>query len=142
MGAIARMPGPLPLLGVFPQAEVEPALAYMDFLGIAQKAQERVFRLSGGERQRVAIARTLLQHPKIVFADEFVSDLDLPRAAQILRAMRELGRRENIAFVINLHEIPLVQEIGEQVVILKEGKLVYQGKAHEISLSLVQGVLA
>ena len=43
-------------------------------MGIAHKRSEQVFRLSGGERQRVAIARTLLQHPRIVIADEFASD--------------------------------------------------------------------
>ncbi len=141
LGALGRMPGPLPLLGIFPKREVARAREYLALLGIEPKAGEKVYRLSGGERQRVAIARTLLQDPKIVFADEFVSDLDLPRAAQVLEAMRELGAREGISFVINLHEIPLVQEIGGQVVILKEGNIVHQGWAQDITLSLAREVL-
>ncbi len=140
LGSIGRIPGPLPLLGIFPKDQIAQALEYLDFLGIADKASERVFRLSGGERQRVAIARTLLQKPRIIFADEFVSDLDLPRAAQVLEAMRALCRREGVAFVINLHEIPLVQEIGDQTVILKAGRIVHRGQAKDLSLGLMREV--
>lgn len=141
LGGVNRMNGVLPLLGIFPKREIERAREYLALLGIEHKAHERVYRLSGGERQRVAIARTLLQKPRIIFADEFVSDLDLPRAAQVLRAMRELSAREHIAFVINLHEIPLVQEIGDQVVILKQGHIVERGSAHDLSFSHVREVL-
>ncbi len=142
LGAVGRMPGVLPLLGVFPKYEVERARGHLNLLGIEHKANEKVYRLSGGERQRVAIARTLLQNPRIMFADEFVSDLDLPRAAQVLAAMRELSQREKIAFVINLHEISLVQEIGDQVVILKQGRIVERGDAHALTFQNVREVLA
>ncbi len=141
LGALARIPGPLPLLGIFPKDKITQACEYLDFLGIADKANEKVFRLSGGERQRVAIARTLLQKPRIIFADEFVSDLDLPRAEAVLVAMRALCQREGVAFVINLHEIPLVHEIGDQVVILKAGSIVYRGQAKELSMGLVREVI-
>lgn len=142
LGMLGQMSGPGPLLGLFPKQVVERARAYLASLGIESKAGEKVHRLSGGERQRVAIARTLLQGPKIVFADEFVSDLDLPRAAQVLEDIRQLGQREGIALVINLHEVPLVQELGDQVLILKEGSIVYRGLAQDITLSLVREVMA
>ncbi|MBI4785445.1 MAG: ATP-binding cassette domain-containing protein [Chloroflexi bacterium] len=142
LGALGRMPGVGPLLGVFPKEQVERAFEYLAFLGIEHKAHEKVYCLSGGERQRVAIARTLLQKPKIVFADEFVSDLDLPRAAQILHAMRELGRREGVAFVINLHEISLVQEMGEQVIVLKDGDLLRPEPAQPMTFAFAREVLA
>ena len=141
LGAVGRMNPVLPLLGIFPKREIERAREYLNLLGIVHKASEPVYRLSGGERQRVAIARTLLQQPRIVFADEFVSDLDLPRAAQVLQAMRDLSAREQIAFVINLHEIPLVQEIGDQVVILKQGTIVERSTAHDLSFAHVREVL-
>jgi len=140
LGALARMPGPLPMLGLYPKDEIDRALGYLDFLGIADKAHEQVYRLSGGERQRVAIARTLLQNPQIIFADEFLSDLDLPRAVQILSAMRDLARREKIAFVVNLHEILLVQKLGSEVVVLKEGRIVRRGSAREITTALSREV--
>ncbi len=141
LGAVSRMGGALPLLGVFPKVEVERAREYLHLLGIEHKANDKVFCLSGGERQRVAIARTLLQQPRIIFADEFVSDLDLPRATQVLMAMRDLSEREQIAFVINLHEIPLVQEIGSQVVILKQGQIVERGDAGAFTMERMRAVL-
>lgn len=141
MGALGRIAGPLPFFGMFPKPEVERAREYLAFLGIAHKANDQVFRLSGGERQRVAIARTLLQDPKIVFADEFVSDLDLPRAAQVLTAMRELGKREKIPFIINLHDIPLVQELGSRVIVLQNGHIAHEGDARDITMSLAHEVL-
>jgi len=141
LGGLGRMPGIGPLLGIFPKHEVERAREYLAFLGIEHKAREKVYCLSGGERQRVAIARTLLQGPKVVFADEFVSDLDLPRAAQILQAMRELGRREGVAFVINLHDIPLVQELGDEVVVLKGGNVVLRGLARDVPSTRLYEVL-
>ena len=141
MGALGRMNGAGPLLGMFPRREVEQAMEYLSALGIAHKAHEQVFRMSGGERQRVAIARTLAQKPRVIFADEFVSDLDLPRAAQVLESMRDLCRREGIAFVINLHEIPLVQELGDEVVILRGGRIAYRGAAQSLNLSFVREVM-
>jgi phosphonate transport system ATP-binding protein len=142
LGALGSLPGVLPLLGIYPREQVDRALSYMDRLGIADKAREKVFRLSGGERQRVAIARTLLQGPRIILADEFVSDLDLPRAAQVLAQMRELSSREQIAFVINLHEVPLVQEIGDEIAILKAGHIVARGNARDFSMAQISGLMA
>lgn len=141
LGALGRMPGPGPLLSVFPRIEVERCHEFLALLGIEDKAHEKVYRLSGGERQRVAIARTLLQKPKIIFADEFVSDLDLPRAVQVLSAMRELVRCERIAFVINLHEVLLVQELADQVIVVREGSIVHRGHARDVTLSFMREVL-
>ena len=72
MGALGRCGNGSALFGLFPREELTKAQAALDLMGIAHKTNEKVFRLSGGERQRVAIARTLLQHPKVVVADEFV----------------------------------------------------------------------
>ena len=91
MGALGRCGNGSALLGLFPREEVKKAEAALDLMGIAHKTNEKVFRLSGGERQRVAIARTLLQHPRVVVADEFVSDLD--RACGIGNPQSHSSRR-------------------------------------------------
>ncbi|MDR7435397.1 MAG: ATP-binding cassette domain-containing protein [Armatimonadota bacterium] len=141
LGSLGRNTGLLPVLGLFPKADVKRAMEYLELLGIAHKAHEKVFRLSGGERQRVAIARTLLQGPKVIFADEFVSDLDLLRAGQIIETMRHFVKRDGITFLLNLHEIQLVQEFADEFLILKEGTIVYQGEARSLTMSLFQEVL-
>ncbi|MFN3975221.1 MAG: phosphonate ABC transporter ATP-binding protein [Dehalococcoidia bacterium] len=141
MGALGRQRGVGVLLGLFPRYEVERARSALELLGIGHKAYEKVFRLSGGERQRVAIARTLLQRPKVVLADEFVSDLDLPRAAEILRLMRQVCQREGMTFIMNMHEVQLVQEFGDQVYMVKDGQVRHQCVGREVTWELLQEVL-
>lgn len=124
MGALGRCDHGKVLLGLFPRHETEQAQAALDLMGIGHKSSEKVFRLSGGERQRVAIARTLLQRPRVVLADEFVSDLDLALASEILNRMRQAAEQEQITFVMNMHEVQLVREFGDQVLLLDHGELV------------------
>ncbi len=133
LGSLGRNGGISSLLGAFSDDEVERATEYLTLLGIGQKAGERAYRLSGGERQRVAIARTLLQGPRIILADEFVSDLDLPRATQILTTMRELGRRQRLTFVINLHEVEVTHQVADHALVLKDGVIVHQGPASQLT---------
>lgn len=90
----------------------------------------------------MAIARTLFQQPRVVLADEFVSDLDLPRARQVLSAMRDLGRREGIALVVNLHDIPLVRDLDGDVIILRDGRIVHRGLTSTVDETVACAVMA
>lgn len=123
MGALGRCGSGSTLLGLFPKEEVKKAQAALDLMGIAPKANEKVFRLSGGERQRVAIARTLLQRPRVVVADEFVSDLDMALALEILSRIRRAAAQEQITFVMSMHRQGLAREFAENVVTLREGQV-------------------
>ena len=87
------------------------------------KRSAQVFHLSGGERQRVAIARTLLQRPRVVIADEFASDLDLALASEILARIRAAADRENITFIMSMHRIGLARQFGDDVLALKNGEI-------------------
>jgi len=124
MGALGRCGHGRVMLGLFPRHEVEQAHAALDLMGIGDKSSEKVFRLSGGQRQRVAIARTLLQRPRVVLADELVSDLDLALASEILRLMHEAAEREQMTFLVNMHETQLVREFADHVLILDHGQIV------------------
>ena len=124
MGALGRCGHGKVMLGLFPRHEVEQAQAALDLMGIGDKSSEKVFRLSGGQRQRVAIARTLLQRPRVVLADELVSDLDLALASEILRLMHEAAEREQMTFLVNMHETQLVREFADHVLILDHGQIV------------------
>jgi phosphonate transport system ATP-binding protein len=124
MGALGRCGNGRALLGLFPRHEIEKATAALELMGIAQKAGEKVFHLSGGERQRVAIARTLLQRPKVVIADEFVSDLDMSLAVEILARIRRAAEQEQLTFIMSMHRQGLVREFAENVLTLRDGKIV------------------
>jgi phosphonate transport system ATP-binding protein len=124
MGALGRCGNGRVLFGAFPRQEVEKAKAALELMGIGHKAGEKVFHLSGGERQRVAIARTLLQHPRVVIADEFVSDLDMTLAIEILGRIRRAAEQEQITFFMSMHRQGLVREFAENVLTLRDGKVV------------------
>lgn len=123
MGALGRCGHGKVLLGMFPRPEIEQAQSALDLMGIGHKASEKVFRLSGGERQRVAIARTFLQRPRVVLADEFVSDLDLALASEILGRIRRAAEEEQITFVMSMHRVGL-RDFGDQVLTLNHGQIV------------------
>jgi phosphonate transport system ATP-binding protein len=124
MGALGRCGNGRVLFGFFPRQEVDKAKAALELMGIGHKAAEKVFHLSGGERQRVAIARTLLQRPRVVIADEFVSDLDMSLAIEILGRIRRAAEQEQITFVMSMHRQGLVREFAENVLTLRDGKVV------------------
>jgi phosphonate transport system ATP-binding protein len=124
MGALGRLANNTALLGMFPREEIEKARAALEMMGISHKGSEQVFRLSGGERQRVAIARTLVQHPRIVVADEFASDLDLALASEILARIRRAAEQEKITFIMSMHRIGLARQFGDAVLALRNGELV------------------
>ena len=124
MGCLGRIGDTKALLGLFPRQELEHAEAMLDLMDILPKRNEPVFRLSGGERQRVAIARTLLQAPRIVIADEFASDLDLGLASEILARLKSAAARENITFIMSMHRLGLARQFGDSVLALRDGALV------------------
>ena len=123
MGALGRIGDGKAVLGFFPRQEIDKAQAALDMMGIAHKGSQQVFQMSGGERQRVAIARTLLQHPRIVIADEFASDLDLALASEILARIRRAADRENITFIMSMHRIGLARQFGDDVLALHNGEI-------------------
>ena len=124
MGALGRLGDTQALLGLFPSDEIAAAHAALDMMGIEHKSAQQVFHLSGGERQRVAIARTLLQRPRIVIADEFASDLDLAMAYEILGRIRAAADKENITFIMSMHRIGLARKFGDEVLAMEHGEIV------------------
>ncbi len=132
IGALSRCKGMGPFFGLFPKAEVKLAKSLLEQLGISHKTDEKVICLSGGERQRVAIARTLMQKPLLILADEFVSDLDLNTAAEILNLIRKIGKRDRVTFLMNMHEFQLVKDLDGSIFIMKDGKITSRCSGQEL----------
>lgn len=88
--------------------------------------------ISGGMQKRVAIARAIVNKPKYLFCDEPNSGLD-PRTATVIdNLIQEITKENDITTVINTHDMNSVMEIGETIIFLKEGKLVWKGDKTEI----------
>jgi phosphonate transport system ATP-binding protein len=100
-------------------------------VGIADKAYNRADTLSGGQQQRVGIARTLMQEPKLILADEPVASLDPVLAHSILQYL-ELLNKEGITIICSLHFLDLVHRYATRVIGLKDGVKVFEGLPAEI----------
>jgi phosphonate transport system ATP-binding protein len=131
-GRLGYVPPWVSLLGLWPRVEKKRALDALARLGLADKAGSRADALSGGQQQRVGIARALMQEPKLILADEPVASLDPVLAHTILGHLEQLNRQERITIVCSLHFLDLVHRYATRVIALKDGKLMFDGPAHEI----------
>lgn len=88
--------------------------------------------ISGGMKKRVSIARAIVNKPKYLFCDEPNSGLDPKTATLIDNLIQDITKENNITTVVVTHDMNSVMEIGEKIVFLKNGKLVWQGDNQEI----------
>ncbi len=110
-------------------------------LGLAREVglpdPERIVRayphqLSGGQRQRAMIAMALALEPAVLVADEPTTALDVTTQAQILKLIRDLQRRRNMAVMFITHDFGVVADIADRVIVLRHGQVVEQGSASNV----------
>lgn len=128
------------LASLFSARERATALNALSRLGIADKIDERTSQLSGGEQQRVAIARLMVQAPKIVLADEPVSSLDPARAEEILKLLTGLADETGGALVASLHAPDLIREHFSRVIGLRQGVLQFDIPARELTPPVLEAL--
>jgi microcin C transport system ATP-binding protein len=87
---------------------------------------------SGGQRQRIAIARAMILKPRFVVLDEPTSALDMSVQAQIVDLLRELQDRYSLAYMFISHDLRVVRALADDMIVMKDGKVVEQGKAKVI----------
>ena len=100
----------------------EEAEALLDYVGLSERLSHFPSQLSGGERQRVAIARSLINKPKIVLADEPTGNLDRRSSESVLELLWDLNSKSGQTFVIVTHNQELTQQV-DRVVQLIDGKV-------------------
>ncbi|MDR6690545.1 peptide/nickel transport system ATP-binding protein [Microbacterium sp. 1154] len=89
---------------------------------------------SGGQRQRIALARAIVHRPRILVGDEPLSALDVTVRAQILRLLARLRVEQDLTLVLVSHDIGVVQNVCDQVVVMKDGRVVEQGPTEKVLL--------
>ncbi|TXG92446.1 phosphonate ABC transporter ATP-binding protein [Rhodococcus rhodnii] len=123
-GALGSLRGPRFGLATYPRAVRLRAMEQLDRVGLADKAFERADTLSGGQQQRVAVARALVQQPRILLADEPVASLDPESSAQVMDLITRIAREDDLTVVCSLHQVELALSFGHRLVGLRSGRVV------------------
>ena len=115
-----------------PKAEAEEkAMALLQRVGLADRADAYPAQLSGGQKQRVAIVRALAMEPEVMLFDEPTSALDPEMVGEVLEVMRELAVG-GMTMVVVTHEMGFAREVGSRVLFIDHGKLCEEGTPEEI----------
>jgi len=104
----------------------------LETVGISDKAQIRADALSGGQQQRVAIARSLMQNPKLLLADEPVASLDPATSNSVMQYFEKINKELGTTVVCNLHFLSLVRRYATRVIALRAGEIIYEGVPGDI----------
>ena len=138
MGRLGRWWLPRALLSLLWPQQIELARAALARVELAERLWSLPDELSGGQQQRVAVARLIVQQPRLVLADEPVSALDLRLGREIIGLLTELATRDGVTLLVNLHTLDLLQGHFDRVVALRDGKLFWQGRPEELTQHLLR----
>jgi ABC-type sugar transport system ATPase subunit len=114
--------------------------ATAELLQISDILNKKPSQISGGEQQRVAIARTLMQNPAIILADEPVSSLDPKLSRVILDILKRVCIEDGITALVSLHTLDLTKEYADRIVGLKGGRVFFDGPTSNLSEDIVETV--
>jgi phosphonate transport system ATP-binding protein len=123
-GALGSLRGPRFGVAGYPLRLRSQAIEHLDRVGLADFAFQRADTLSGGQMQRVAIARSLMQQPKVMLADEPVASLDPESSAQVMEIMLRIAQEESLTVLVSLHQVELALGWAERIIGLRDGEVV------------------
>ena len=115
-----------------PKSEAEQkAMALLQRVGLADRANDYPSQLSGGQKQRVAIVRALAMEPEVMLFDEPTSALDPEMVGEVLEVMQELAQ-SGMTMVVVTHEMGFAKEVGSRVLFMDAGKIAEQGTPADV----------
>lgn len=133
-GALAVIPTWRALTGLYPARHKRKACELLAAVGLDPEHLRRPARaLSGGQRQRVGIARALMLDPEIIIADEPVASLDPKVSRDTLQLLRQAAQARGVTVLCSLHQVDLALEFADQIVALRQGRVVHIGASADLS---------
>lgn len=128
------------LFGIYSKDMKRKALEALDSVDILDKAYSRTDALSGGQKQRVALARTIVQNPKIILADEPIASLDPVSSRQVMNYFKKLNRENGITVIVNIHDVETALEYSDRILGIKKGELAFDGKPSEVNVDVIRNI--
>ncbi|WP_443698689.1 methionine ABC transporter ATP-binding protein, partial [Pseudomonas sp.] len=123
---------PLKVAGIPKLQREQKVRELLELVGLQDKHKAYPAQLSGGQKQRVGIARSLVHDPEILLCDEATSALDPETTQSILGLLREINQRLGLTIVLITHEMAVIREICDRVVVLEHGRIVEQGPVWQV----------
>ncbi|HWP23478.1 MAG TPA: ATP-binding cassette domain-containing protein [Candidatus Binatia bacterium] len=123
-----------------PAFEREKALHCLDLVGMADFAERRADRLSGGQSQRVAVARALMQEPRLVIADEAVASLDPKGAEEVMALFSGLMERYRITFLFSSHNLQHALQYASRLLALRKGSMILDAPTAAHSVATLRAI--
>ncbi len=139
-GMLSRIPIPQAILRMYTRAQYRKILDALRVVGLEDRVLDRCDRLSGGQKQRVAIARSIVQEPDLILADEPISALDPRSADRVMETLRRASTEFGITVVCNLHHLEAARKYADRIVGLNEGRVVFDGPPRELTPSAVKAI--
>ncbi|MDT1062168.1 phosphonate ABC transporter ATP-binding protein [Paracoccus sp. CPCC 101403] len=128
------------LFNVWSREDVDRAVHILDRLGIAEQATKRAEALSGGQQQRTAIARALMQDPRIILADEPIASLDPMNAQIVMDALRRIHEEDGRTVIANLHTLDTARRYCDRVIGMRKGRIVFDGTPEQLTTGVARDI--
>lgn len=125
LGANAGHNTPIPFIGICLPSFVakKKSIQAINSMGLEEKISEPIRRLSGGQQRRVATARTLAQCPKLILADEFLSELDEKTVDMVLKEVTTYVKSNNSALLVVEHDITRAKMMADRLLVIDDGRV-------------------
>ena len=120
--ALENVELPMLYLGVDATQRRQRAMEALAAVGLAGREQNHPNQLSGGQQQRVAVARSLVNHPALILADEPTGNLDSRTSVEVMEIFQRLNRERSITLVLVTHE-PDIAQYADRIIVFKDGKI-------------------
>jgi len=140
MGRLGQWSLPRALLSLLWPQQLDRARAALRKVELEPRLWAMPGELSGGQQQRVAIARLMLQQPRLMLADEPVSQLDIRLGRDVIDLLAALAAAEGATLMVNLHSLELLDTHFERVLALRDGRLLWDGPAADLDRALLREI--
>lgn len=120
--------------------DIEEAMQVLKAVGLADKRKARADELSGGQQQRLAVARTLMQKPEVILADEPVASLDPELADSITKLLVNIAAESKRTLVISLHAVELARRYFPRIVALRRGQVAFDVSTNDLDREMLEEV--
>jgi phosphonate transport system ATP-binding protein len=124
----------------FTDAERTMALLALDRLDLVPQALQRAGTLSGGQQQRVAIAKALVQQPKIMLADEPIASLDPANATLVMDGLKQINTEDGLTVLVNLHTLDTARAYCDRIIAMRAGRVFFDGTAAQLTDDVVRDI--